>query len=51
MAHLPFPLFEVSDRYVLQEWIAGGDSDVHFCLVYRDRSGRELGYQTGAAVQ
>jgi D-aspartate ligase len=47
IADIPFPLFDVSDRYVMQEWIDGGDSDVHFCLVYRDRRGRELGYRTG----
>jgi len=45
--NIPFPLFDASDRYVIQEWIEGGDSDVHFCLLYRDRTGRELGYQTG----
>ncbi|MGD9531110.1 hypothetical protein [Pseudonocardia sp.] len=44
---IPFPLFEVSDRYVVQEWIDGGDADVRFCLLYRDRDGRELGYRTG----
>lgn len=47
VANLPFQLFDVADRYVVQEWIEGDDSDVHFCLVYRDRSGRELAYQTG----
>lgn len=47
VAAIPFQLFDVSDRYVVQEWIDGSDSDVHFCLVYRDRSGRELAYQTG----
>jgi D-aspartate ligase len=47
LAQIPFRLFDVCDRYVVQEWIDGDDSDVHFCLVYRDRSGRELGYQTG----
>jgi D-aspartate ligase len=45
--NIRFPLFDVSDRYVVQEWIEGCDSDVHFCLMYRDRTGRELGYQTG----
>lgn len=44
---IPFRLFDVSDRYIVQEWIEGDDSDVHFCLVYRDRHGRELAYQTG----
>lgn len=47
LAAIPFRLFDVSDRYVIQEWIDGTDSDVHFCLVYRDRSGRELAHQTG----
>jgi D-aspartate ligase len=47
VANIPFQLFDVSDRYVVQEWIEGNDSDVHFCLVYRNRSGRELAYQTG----
>lgn len=47
LAAIPFRLFDASDRFVVQEWIDGGDSDVHFCLVYRDRSGRELGHQTG----
>lgn len=46
-ANMPFDPFTVVDRYVVQEWIEGNDSDVHFCLVYRDRSGRELGHQTG----
>jgi predicted ATP-grasp superfamily ATP-dependent carboligase len=47
VAEMPYGLFGAADRYVVQEWIDGGDSDVHFCLVYRDRSGRELAYQTG----
>jgi predicted ATP-grasp superfamily ATP-dependent carboligase len=44
---MPYDLFEACDSYVVQEWIEGTDSDVHFCLVYRDRSGRELAHQTG----
>ncbi len=47
VADLPFAPFDASNRYVVQEWIEGIDSDVHFCLVYRDRSGRELAHQTG----
>jgi D-aspartate ligase len=47
VGNAPFKLFDASDRYVVQEWIEGDDSDVHFCLVYRGRSGRELAYQTG----
>jgi D-aspartate ligase len=47
VGNMPFQYFDVSDRYVVQEWIEGNDSDVHFCLVYRDASGRELAHQTG----
>jgi predicted ATP-grasp superfamily ATP-dependent carboligase len=47
VGQLPFPLFDVVDRYIVQEWIAGNDADVYFCLVYRDRQGRELGRQVG----
>jgi D-aspartate ligase len=47
VASMPFRPFDIADRYVVQEWIEGDDSDVHFCLVYRDRSGRELAHQTG----
>jgi predicted ATP-grasp superfamily ATP-dependent carboligase len=47
VAGMPYDLFEACDSYVVQEWIEGTDSDVHFCLVYRDRSGRELAHQTG----
>jgi D-aspartate ligase len=44
---MPYDLFDACDSYVVQEWIEGTDSDVHFCLVYKDRSGRELAHQTG----
>jgi D-aspartate ligase len=47
VADIPFELFDASDRYVVQEWIEGRDDDVHFCLVYRDRAGREVAHQTG----
>jgi D-aspartate ligase len=47
LANIPFELFDASDRYVVQEWIEGGDSDVHFCLGYANRAGRELAHQTG----
>jgi predicted ATP-grasp superfamily ATP-dependent carboligase len=42
-----FRLFDVAPRYVLQQWIPGRDSDVWFCLTYRDREGRTLGQQVG----
>lgn len=47
VAHAPYELFAAADQYVVQEWIEGDDSDVHFCLTYRDRTGRELAHQTG----
>lgn len=47
VGELPFPPFDVADRYVVQQWISGRDSDVYFCLTYRDRTGQELAYQTG----
>lgn len=50
VAHIPFDLFAVSPRYVLQEWIPGRDSDVYFCLVYRDRDGHELGSRVGRKI-
>jgi len=47
LCSLPFELFDGESRYMLQKWVSGMDSDVYFCLVYRNRSGRELGYQVG----
>lgn len=47
LAAIPFDLFQASPRYVLQQWIAGGDADVHFCLSYFDRQGVETGHYTG----
>lgn len=47
---IPFALFDVAPRYVIQEWVPGYDSDVHFCLVYRDRDGTELDHQTGRKI-
>jgi len=44
---LPFSPFNVADRYLVQQWIEGRDSDVYFCLTYRDRKGRELAHRTG----
>lgn len=44
---LSFDPFEVADQFVVQEWIPGRDSDVYFCLTYRDRQGVELAGQTG----
>ncbi|MGH3898356.1 MAG: hypothetical protein ACRDTA_08890, partial [Pseudonocardiaceae bacterium] len=38
---LPFAPFDAGDRFVVQEWIPGRDSDVYFCLTYRNRNGDE----------
>lgn len=45
-----FDLFAASPRYVVQQWIPGRDSDVYFCLVYRDRDGVELGHRVGRKI-
>lgn len=45
-----FRPFDVADRYVVQEWIPGLDSDVWFCLTYRDRSGRPVVTRTGRKI-
>jgi predicted ATP-grasp superfamily ATP-dependent carboligase len=42
-----FRLFDAAPRFVLQQWIPGTDADVWFCLVYRDRTGREIASQVG----
>ncbi|WP_028925013.1 hypothetical protein [Pseudonocardia acaciae] len=44
---LPFDPFDASDRFIVQEWISGRDSDVYFCLTYRDRRGAELATSVG----
>jgi D-aspartate ligase len=47
LATIRFDLFASAPRFLVQRWINGGDGNVHFCLVYLDRDGRELGYYTG----
>lgn len=42
-----FDLFQASPKILVQEWIPGGDSNIHFCLVYYNREGEELAYYTG----
>jgi predicted ATP-grasp superfamily ATP-dependent carboligase len=42
-----FNLLETAPRLLIQRWIPGGDGNVHFCLMYIDRNGREIGYYTG----
>lgn len=50
LAELPFRPFDVAERFVVQEWIPGLDSDVWFCLTYRDREGREVVSQVGRKI-
>jgi predicted ATP-grasp superfamily ATP-dependent carboligase len=47
---LPFDPFDAGDRFVVQEWIPGRDSDVYFCLTYRNRNGEELAAQGGRKI-
>lgn len=43
----PFDLFAMCDRYIVQEWIEGGDDQIYFCLVYFDKDGKERASFTG----
>lgn len=47
---LSFDPFEAADRFILQEWISGRDSDVYFCLCYRGRHGDELAALVGRKI-
>lgn len=47
MENIDFDIFETAPKFVIQQWIPGGDGNVHFCLMYVDRNGREIGYYTG----
>ncbi len=50
LERLPFAPFDAADRFVVQEWIPGRDSDVYFCLTYRNRNGDELAAQVGRKI-
>ncbi|MGH3588217.1 MAG: hypothetical protein ACRDQ0_18075, partial [Pseudonocardia sp.] len=47
---VPFAALDAADRFVVQEWIPGRDSDVYFCLTYRNRNGEELAAQVGRKI-
>jgi predicted ATP-grasp superfamily ATP-dependent carboligase len=47
---LGFDPFQRIDRCLVQEWIPGRDSDVLFCLTYRDRQGKELAGHGGRKI-
>jgi predicted ATP-grasp superfamily ATP-dependent carboligase len=44
---IDFDLLEAAPKLLLQHFVPGGDGNVHFCLLYMDRDGNELGYYTG----
>jgi len=47
LLNLADTLFDLSPRYVVQEWIAGDDGDVVFCLLCADETGKILDAFTG----
>lgn len=47
---LSFAPFDAAERFVVQEWIPGRDSDVYFCLTYRNHNGEELAAQGGRKI-
>jgi len=46
LSEIGFDLFEAAPEILVQQWISGGDGDVHFCLAYYDREGHESGHYT-----
>lgn len=40
-------LFDDCEEALVQEWIDGPDTNIHFCLLYVDRNGIERGYYAG----
>lgn len=47
---IDFDLLDAAPKLLLQQFVPGGDGNVHFCLLYMDQNGRELGYYTGRKV-
>jgi len=45
--NIGFDLFSATPKVLVQQWVPGRDENVHFCLMYIDRKGRELEYCTG----
>lgn len=50
ISSIPFALFQASPKFLVQQWISGGDSDIRFCLFYFDRKGNEAGHYIGRKV-
>lgn len=44
---VPFDLFSVASKFLVQQWIPGGDGNVFFCLVYYNGNGKKLAEYTG----
>ncbi len=44
---IPFDLFSAADKILVQQWIAGGDRNVYFSLVYYSRQGKKIADYTG----
>ncbi|MBO0875259.1 MAG: hypothetical protein J2P19_17900 [Pseudonocardia sp.] len=47
---LTFDPFDAAGRFVVQEFIPGRDSDVYFCLTYRNREQEELAALVGRKI-
>jgi D-aspartate ligase len=47
---LTFDPFDAAGRFVVQEFIPGRDSDVYFCLTYRNRHQEELAALVGRKI-
>lgn len=45
------PMAELETNVIVQEWIAGEDLDVYFCLQYRDRDGKTRASFTGRKLR
>ena len=45
--NIGFQLFEAGGKFLIQKWIPSGDANVHFCLMYIDKDGREVAHYTG----
>lgn len=47
---LGFDLFAAANRFLVQEWIDGGDKNVYFCLAYYGQDGVEMGHYVGRKI-
>jgi D-aspartate ligase len=47
---IPFDLFSVTSRVIMQEYVRGGDGNVYFCLAYYDRRGNRAAHYVGRKI-